>query len=79
MTEFVKKCFVWQLRKRVNCDLTPAGLCGQVSYVALNFCSQLSAANQQTQTPHKFKAHHMTRNVMELGEKRVKQEELGER
>lgn len=32
--EFVKECFVWQLSQRVNCDVTPAGLCGRVSYVA---------------------------------------------
>ena len=49
VSQFVKKCLVRQLRKRVNCDLTLAGLCGQVSYVAPSFSSQLLAASQRTE------------------------------
>jgi len=45
VTKFVKKCLEWQLRKWVDCDLALAGLCGQVSYVALSF---LPSSQQQT-------------------------------
>jgi hypothetical protein len=40
---------MWELSDQVDRYLPLSSLCGQVSYVAFSFSSQLSAANQQTE------------------------------